>query len=153
MFVKKIIAQSRALLEALFVLQCGLVIDNQRVTWTAFAILAMFNIQERRRRRAGQLVNDDEVEERLGRDEQEELLGRMAEVENMVQDPNSSVLRDPAALAVVRVPAARLEREDLNEPGPSRSSRQRLKCPVPGCPITRSSQEALDVHTAHRQQP
>ena len=30
MFVKKIIAQSRALLEALFVLQCGLVIDNQR---------------------------------------------------------------------------------------------------------------------------
>ena len=101
---------------------------------------------ERRRRRAGQLVNDDEVEERLGRDEQEELLGRMAEVENMVQDPNSSVLRDPAALAVVRVPAARLEREDLNEPGPSRSSRQRLKCPVPGCPITRSSQEALDVH-------
>ena len=111
------------------------------------------NIQERRRRRAGQLVNDDEVEERLGRDEQEELLGRMAEVENMVQDPNSSVLRDPAALAVVRVPAARLEREDLNEPGPSRSSRQRLKCPVPGCPITRSSQEALDVHTAHRQQP
>ena len=32
-------------------------IDNQRVTWTAFAILAMFNIQERRRRRAGQLVN------------------------------------------------------------------------------------------------
>ena len=128
-------------------------IDNQRVTWTAFAILAMFNIQERRRRRAGQLVNDDEVEERLGRVEQEELLGRMAEVENMVQDPNSSVLRDPAALAVVRVPAARLEREDLNEPGPSRSSRQRLKCPVPGCPITRSSQEALDVHTAHRQQP
>ena len=93
------------------------------------------------------------MEERLGRDEQEELLGRMAEVENMVQDPNSSVLRDPAALAVVRIPAARLEREDLNEPGPSRSSRQRLKCPVPGCPITRSSQEALDVHTAHRQQP
>ena len=93
------------------------------------------------------------MEERLGRDEQEELLGRMAEVENMVQDPNSSVLRDPAALAVVRVPAARLEREDLNEPGPSRSSRQRLKCPVPGCPITRSTQEALDVHTAHRQQP
>ena len=106
-------------------------IDNQRVTWTAFAILAMFNIQERRRRRAGQLVNDAEVEERLGRDEQEELLGRMAEVENMVQDPNGSVLRDTAALAVVRVPAARLEREDLNEPGPSRSSRQRLKCPVP----------------------
>ena len=43
MFVKKIIAQSRALLEALFVLQCGLVIDNQRVTWTAFA---MFYIWE-----------------------------------------------------------------------------------------------------------
>ena len=108
---------------------------------------AMARSPERRRRRAGQLDidNDDEVEERLGRDEQEELLGRMEEVENMVQDPNSSVLRDPAALAVVRVPAARLEREDL-EPGPSRSSRQRLKCPVPGCPITRSSQEALDVH-------
>ena len=83
-------------------------IDNQRVTWTAFAILALFNIQERRRRRAGQLVNDDEVEERLGRDEQEELLGRMAEVENMVQDPNSSVLRDPAALAVVRVPGGQV---------------------------------------------
>ena len=66
-------------------------IDNQRVTWTAFAILAMFNIQERRRRRAGQLVNDDEVEERLDRDEQEELLGRMAEVENMVAGHCSKV--------------------------------------------------------------
>ena len=31
-----------ALLEALFMLQCGLVPDNQRVTWTAVAILAMF---------------------------------------------------------------------------------------------------------------
>ena len=36
--------------------------------------------------------------------------------------------------------------KDLNEPGPSRSSRQRPKCPVPGCPITRSIQEALNVH-------
>ena len=34
-----------ALLEALFMLQCGLVTDNQRVTWTVFEILAMFILQ------------------------------------------------------------------------------------------------------------
>ena len=44
----------------------------------------------RRRRRGGLLANEEEgeVEERLGRGEQEELLRRMAEVENLAQDPN-----------------------------------------------------------------
>ena len=80
--------------------------------------------------------------ERLGRGEQEELLRRMAEVENLAQDPNHPVLLDPAAVA--RAPTARVE--DFNAQGPARSSRQRHKCPVAGCPITRNSQEALNVH-------
>ena len=98
----------------------------------------------RRRRRGGLLANeeDGEVEERLGRGEQEELLRRMAEVENLAQDPNHPVLLDPAAVA--RAPTARVE--DFNAQGPARSSRQRHKCPVAGCPITRNSQEALNVH-------
>ena len=102
--------------------------------------------ERRRRRRGGLLANEEEgeVEERLGRGEQEELLRRMAEVENLAQDQNHPVLLDPAALAVVRAPTARVE--DLNAPGPARSSRQRLKCPVAGCPITRNSQEALNAH-------
>ena len=100
----------------------------------------------RRRRRGGLLANeeDGEVEERLGRGEQEELLRRMAEVENLAQDQNHPVLLDPAAVAVVRAPTARVE--DFNAQGPARSSRQRHKCPVAGCPITRNSQEALNVH-------
>ena len=57
---------------------------------------------------------------------------------------NPPVLLDLAALAVVRAPTARVE--ELNAPGPARLSRQRIKCPVAGCPITRSSQEALNVH-------
>ena len=94
----------------------------------------------RRRRRGGLLANeeDGEVEERLGRGEQEELLRRMAEVEI----PNHPSLLDPAAVA--RAPTARVE--DFNAQGPARSSRQRHKCPVAGCPITRNSQEALNVH-------
>ena len=59
---------------------------------------------------------------------------------------NPPVLLDLAALAVVRAPTARVE--ELNAPGPARLSRQRIKCPVAGCPITRSSQEALNVHIA-----
>ena len=82
--------------------------------------------------------------ERLGRGEQEVLLRRMVEVENLAQDQNHQVLLDPAALAVVRAPTARVE--DFNAPGPARSSRQRHKCPVAGCPITRNSQEALNAH-------
>ena len=42
MYLAQEINTKIALLEALFMLQCGLVTDNQRVTWTAFAILAMF---------------------------------------------------------------------------------------------------------------
>ena len=99
----------------------------------------------RRRTRGGLLANEEEgeVEERLGRGEQEELLRRMAEVENLAQDQNHPVLLDPAAVAVVRAPTARV---DFNAQGPARSSRQRHKCPVAGCPITRNSQEALNVH-------
>ena len=82
--------------------------------------------------------------ERLGRGEQEELQRPMAEVENLAQGQNQPVLVDPATVAVVRAPTARAE--DLNAPGPARTSRQRLKCPVAGCPITRNSQEALNVH-------
>ena len=102
--------------------------------------------RRRRRRRGGLLANEEEgeVEERLGRGEQEVLLRRMVEVENLAQAQNPPVLLDPAALAVVRAPTARVE--ELNAPGPARLSRQRIKCPVAGCPITRSSQEALNVH-------
>ena len=82
------------------------------------------------RRRGGLLANEEEgeVEERPGRGEQEELLRRMAEVENLAQDQNHPVLLDPAALAVVRAPTARvpgLNAPGLNAPGPARSSRQR----------------------------
>ena len=102
--------------------------------------------ERRRRRRGGLLANEEEgeVEERLGRGEQELLLRRMVEVENLAQGQNQPVLVDPATVAVVRAPTAKAE--DLNAPGPARTSRQRLKCPVAGCPITRNSQEALNVH-------
>ena len=100
--------------------------------------------ERRRRRRGGLLADEGEVEESLGRGEQEVLLRRMVEVENLAQDQNRQVLLDPAALAVVRAPTARVE--DFNAPGPARSSRQRHKCPVAGCPITRNSQEALNAH-------
>ena len=55
--------------------------------------------------------------ERLGRGEHEELQRPMAEVENLAQGQNQPVLLDPAALAVVRAPTARVE--DLNAPGPA----------------------------------
>ena len=42
MYLAQEIYTKIALLEVLLMLQCGLVTDNQRVTWTAFAILAMF---------------------------------------------------------------------------------------------------------------
>ena len=100
--------------------------------------------ERRRRRRGGLLADEGEVEESLGRGEQEVLLRRMVEVENLAQDQNRQVLLDPAALAVVRAPTARVE--DFNAPGPARTSRQRHKCPVAGCPITRNSQEALNAH-------
>ena len=64
-------------------------------------------------------------------------------LENLAQDQNHPVLLDPAAVAVVRAPTARV---DFNAQGPARSSRTRHKCPVEGCPITRNSQEALNVH-------
>ena len=55
-----------------------------------------------------------------------------------LEDPNSSVLGDPAAVAVLRAPTT--------EPGPSRPTRQVFKCPVAGCPITRMTEAAISVH-------
>ena len=103
---------------------------------------ALVSPTERRRRRGAEPLarggeeHDEDVDGERN-DDREELQRRMATVENMVQDPNSSVLRDPAAIAVVRAPGA---------PGSPRSSRQRLKCPIAGCPVTRNSLEALNVY-------
>ena len=36
--------------------------------------------------------------------------------------------------------------DEIAGAGTSRASRQRLKCPVPGCQVTRASQEALNAH-------
>ena len=52
-------------------------------------------------------------------------------------DPNASLLvRRPAAIAVVRGDVA----------GPSRPTRNLLKCPYDGCPITRTNETALRQH-------
>ena len=90
--------------------------------------------------------NDDQVEGggRVPRNDREELQRRMDALENWEQDPNSSVLLDPAAVGVVRAPTARVD--EIAGAGPSRASQQRLKCPVPGCQVTRASQEALNAH-------
>ena len=108
---------------------------------------------ERRRRSAGGQDdggdggdNDDQVEGggRVPRNDREELQRRMDALENWEQDPNSSVLLDPAAVGVVRAPTARVD--EIAGAGTSRASRQRLKCPVPACQVTRASQEALNAH-------
>ena len=90
--------------------------------------------------------SEDQVEGggRVPRNDREELQRRMDALENWKQDPNSSVLLDPAAVGVVRAPTARVD--EIAGAGPSRASRQRLKCPVPGCQVTRASQEALNAH-------
>ena len=80
----------------------------------------------------------------MPRNDREELQRRMDALENWEHDPNSSVLLDPAAVGVVRAPTARVD--EIAGAGPSRASRQRLKCPVPGCQVTRASQEALNAH-------
>ena len=75
----------------------------------------------------------------LGRREGgEELRRRTEALSDLVEDPNSSVLGDPAAVAVLRAPTT--------EPGPSRPTRQVFKCPVAGCPITRMTEAAISVH-------
>ena len=81
-----------------------------------------------RRRRGG----------RIGEEGQEELRRRTEALSDLVEDPNSSVLVDPAAVAVLRAPTT--------EPGPSRPTRQVFKCPVAGCPITRMTEAAFSVH-------
>ena len=77
-----------------------------------------------------------ECEETTGR--------RMDALENWKQDPNRSVLLEPPAVGVVRAPTARVN--DIAGAGTSRASQQRLKCPLPGCQVTRASQEALNAH-------
>ena len=44
----------------------------------------------------------------MPRNDREELQRRMDALENWEQDPNSSVLLDPAAVGVVRAPTARV---------------------------------------------
>ena len=83
---------------------------------------------ERRRRR--QEVFDEDVDEDVTGAEAIEHLQRRA-------DPNASLLvREPAAIAVVRGDVA----------GPSRPTRNLLKCPYDGCPITRTNETALRQH-------
>ena len=55
-------------------------------------------------------------------------------------DPNSSILQDPCAIAVVRAPSPR------SSPGPSRPTRQMYKCPFEGCFVIRKTEEALQQH-------
>ena len=71
-------------------------------------------------------------------EENEELRRRTEALSDLVEDPNSSVLGDPAPVAVLRAPTT--------EPGPSRPTRQVFKCPVAGCPITRMTEAAISVH-------
>ena len=75
---------------------------------------------------------------RIGEEGREELRRRTEALSDLVEDPNSSVLGDPAAVAVLRAPTT--------EPGPSRPTRQVFKCPVAGCPITRMTEAAISVH-------
>ena len=81
---------------------------------------------------------------RVPRNDREELQRRMDALENWKQDPNRSVLLEPSAVGVVRAPTARVN--DIAGAGTSRASQQRLKCPLPGCQVTRASQEALNAH-------
>ena len=94
---------------------------------------------ERRRRggREGE-VGGGELGGRIGEEGREELRRRTEALSDLVEDPNSSVLGDPAAVAVLRAPTT--------EPGPSRPTRQVFKCPVAGCPITRMTEAAITVH-------
>ena len=80
----------------------------------------------------------------MGEEGREELRRRTEALSDLVEDPNSSVLGDPAAVAVLRAPTT--------EPGPSRPTRQVFKCPVAGCPITRMTEAAISVHfeNAHK---
>ena len=80
----------------------------------------------------------------MPRNDREELQRGMDAIVNQEQDPSSSVLLDPVGVGVVRAPTARVD--EIAVAGPSRASRQRLKCPVPGCQVTRASQEALNAH-------
>ena len=75
---------------------------------------------------------------RIGEEGREELRRRTEALSDLVEDPNSSVLGDPAAVAVLRAPTT--------EPGPSRPTRQVFKCPAEGCPITRMTEAAISVH-------
>ena len=68
----------------------------------------------------------------------EELRRRTEALSDLVEDPNSSVLGDPAAVAVLRAPTT--------EPGPSRPTRQVFKCTVAGRPITRMTEAVISVH-------
>ena len=71
---------------------------------------------------------------RVPRNDREELQRRTDALENWKQDPNHSVLLDPEAVGVLRVPTARVN--DIAGAGTSRASRQ----------VTRASQDALNAH-------
>ena len=83
-------------------------------------------------------VGGGELGGRIGEEGREELRRRTEALSDLVEDPNSSVLGDPAAVAVLRAPTT--------GPGPSRPTRQVFKCPVAGCPITRMTEAAISVH-------
>ena len=63
-------------------------------------------------------------------DGDDELKRRFAALRDMVEDPDSSVLIDPAAVAVLRAPTPRAA--GSSTPGPSRTTRQLYKCPYAG---------------------
>ena len=104
---------------------------------------------ERRRKRPGQPGEGGEKLEVEGEkgDGRDELTRRMTASGQLEEDPDSSVLLDPAAVAVLRAPQHSLGRSrGLDQPGPSRPARQLYKCPYSGCVITRNSQQAISAH-------
>ena len=97
-----------------------------------------------RRRRRGPDEHEEDVDELAELDGRAENNRRMTALRQMEKDPNSSVLMDPAAVAVLRPSTARASCSGAA--APSRPTRQLYKCPYAGCVITRNSQEAISAH-------
>ena len=105
---------------------------------------AAADVSSRRRRRGPDEQHEEEVDELAELDGRAENNRRMTALRQMENDPNSSVLMDPAAVAVLRPSTARASCSGAA--APSRPTRQLYKCPYAGCVITRNNQEAISAH-------
>lgn len=112
---------------------------------TRQAAAATSPVRRRRRPEEAGEVHDDVGptggEEGDGRAENNR---RMVALSQLVADPDSSVLQDPAAVAVLRQPTVRAGCSGSS--GPSRPTRQLYKCPYDGCFVTRNSQDGINMH-------